>query len=60
MLEDEKKIAENAAMDRRTDKQENRKDNREAIKRGETVKTFESSGNDVIGGGLGLERFDPR
>tara|TARA_B100001939_G_scaffold39160_1_gene30430 strand:- start:186 stop:2552 length:2367 start_codon:yes stop_codon:yes gene_type:complete len=54
------KEAENAAMDRRTDRQENRKDNREAIKRGETVKTFESSGNDVIGGGLGLERFDPR
>ena len=54
------KEADNAAMDRRTDRQENRKDNREAIKRGETVKTFESSGNDVIGGGLGLERFDPR
>jgi hypothetical protein len=54
------KEADNAAMDRRTDKQENRKDNREAIKRGEPVKNFESSGNDVIGGGLGLERFDPR
>ena len=54
------KKAENEVLDNRMSKQEDRKDNREARKRGETVKTFESSGNDVIGGGLGLERFDPR
>ena len=33
---------------------------KEETKRGETVKKFESSGNDVVGGGLGLERFNPR
>jgi hypothetical protein len=27
---------------------------------GESLKRFESSGNDVVGGGIGLERFDPR
>ena len=54
------KKSENEVLDNRMSKQEDRKDNREARKRGETVKTFESSGNDVIGGGLGLERFDPR
>ena len=33
---------------------------KEETKRGESVKKFESSGNDVVGGGLGLERFNPR
>jgi hypothetical protein len=27
---------------------------------GESLKRFESSGNDVVGGGLGLERFNPK
>jgi hypothetical protein len=52
--------AENKILDKRSEKQEDRKDGREAIKRGESLKKFESSGNDVVGGGLGLERFDPR
>jgi hypothetical protein len=44
---------------------EDRLDKREKIKgevknKGESLKKFESSGNDVIGGGLGLESFDPR
>jgi len=59
---------ENETIDKRDDKRESRKDKREdmkaqnnqAIKRGESLKKFESSGNDVVGGGLGLERFDPR
>ena len=54
------KKTENEVLDNRMSKQEDRKDNREAIKKGGTVKNFESSGNDVIGGGLGLEQFDPR
>ena len=29
-------------------------------KRGESLKSFESSGNDVVGGGMGLNQFDPR
>jgi len=59
---------ENETIDKRDDKKEDRKDRREdtkaqnnqAIKRGESLKKFESSGNDVVGGGLGLDRFDPR
>tara|TARA_R110002012_G_scaffold752_6_gene3319 strand:+ start:992 stop:3379 length:2388 start_codon:yes stop_codon:yes gene_type:complete len=59
---------ENETIDKRDDKKEDRKDRREdtkaqnnqAIKQGESLKKFESSGNDVVGGGLGLDRFDPR
>ena len=59
---------ENETIDKRDKQKEDRKDQREdtkaqnqqAIKRGESLKKFESSGNDVVGGGLGLERFDPR
>jgi hypothetical protein len=40
--------------------EEDRKDNREVIKSGDSVKKFESSGNDIVGGGIGLESFDPR
>jgi len=62
----------NAAQDRTIDKRDNqkedRKDEREErkakhqkeIKQGESLKKFESSGNDVVGGGLGLERFNPK
>jgi hypothetical protein len=39
---------------------EKREKIKQETKKGEPVKNFESSGNDVIGGGLGLERFDPR
>ena len=59
---------ENETIDRRESIREDRKDqrihkqaeNQQAIKRGESLKKFESSGNDVVGGGLGLDRFDPR
>ena len=59
---------ENETIDKRDDKREDRKDKREnvkaqnnqAIKQGESLKKFESSGNDVVGGGLGLDKFDPR
>jgi hypothetical protein len=59
---------ENETIDKRDDKKEDRKDqrqdkqaeNQQAIKRGESLKKFESSGNDIVGGGLGLERFNPR
>jgi len=59
---------ENETIDKRDNNKEDRKDKREdvkaqnnqSIKRGESLKKFESSGNDVVGGGLGLERFDPR
>ena len=59
---------ENETIDKRDKQKEDRKDQREdtkaqnqqAIKRGESLKKFESSGNDVVGGGLGLERFAPR
>jgi len=62
------RMAESEMIDKRESKKENRKDqrqdkqaqNQQAIKRGESLKKFESSGNDVIGGGLGLERFNPR
>jgi hypothetical protein len=37
---------------------ENRKDNREKIK--ERSKKFESSGNDILGGGMGLDKFNPQ
>tara|TARA_R110000823_G_scaffold2918_7_gene11574 strand:- start:1374 stop:2342 length:969 start_codon:yes stop_codon:yes gene_type:complete len=40
--------------------EEDRKDNREVIKSGDSVKKFESSGNDIVGGGMGLQSFDPR
>jgi len=33
---------------------------KEETKRGESLKSFESSGNDVVGGGMGLNQFDPR
>ena len=33
---------------------------KEETKRGESLKNFESSGNDVVGGGMGLSQFDPR
>lgn len=33
---------------------------KEETKRGESFKSFESSGNDVVGGGMGLNQFDPR
>ena len=48
------------ALEKREEKKDDRADAREARKSGESVKKFESSGNDVVGGGLGLERFDPR
>jgi len=40
--------------------EEDRKDNREVIKSGDSVKKFESSGNDIVGGGMGLESFGPK
>ena len=59
---------ENETIDKRDEKREDRKDqrqdkqaeNQQAIKRGESLKKFESSGNDITGGGLGLDKFDPR
>ena len=59
---------ENKTIDKRDDKREDRKDqrqdkqaeNQQAIKRGESLKKFESSGNDITGGGLGLDKFNPR
>jgi hypothetical protein len=63
---------EQQVLDKRESLRENRKDERidkqaehkkkeiEQKNKGESIKNFESSGNDVIGGGLGLERFDPR
>jgi hypothetical protein len=59
---------ENETIDKRDNKREDRKDqrvdkqaeNQQAIKKGESLKKFESSGNDIIGGGLGLERFNPK
>jgi len=59
---------ENETIDKRDANREDRKDqrvdkqaeNQQAIKKGESLKKFESSGNDVVGGGLGLERFNPR
>jgi hypothetical protein len=59
---------ENEIIDKRDNNREDRKDqridkqaeNQQAIKKGESLKKFESSGNDIIGGGLGLERFNPR
>jgi len=62
------KNMDNEVLDRRETQKEDRLDQREdrkaqnqqAIKKGESLKKFESSGNDVVGGGLGLNRFDPR
>tara|TARA_R110002020_G_scaffold40594_2_gene119989 strand:- start:2585 stop:4969 length:2385 start_codon:yes stop_codon:yes gene_type:complete len=56
---------ENETLDKRDERKDDRLDQRERIKaesknQGESLKKFESSGNDVIGGGLGLERFNPR
>jgi len=59
---------ENEIIDERDNKREDRKDqrqdkqaeNQQAIKRGESLKKFESSGNDITGGGLGLDKFNPR
>ena len=40
---------------------EDGKDRREAIKDGgKTAKRFESSGNDILGGGMGLDKFTPQ
>jgi|TARA_B110000444_G_C18847270_1_gene602910 hypothetical protein len=43
-----------------TESLEKRDKMKEETKRGESVKSFESSGNDVVGGGMGLDQFDPR
>jgi len=59
---------ENETIDKRDEKREDRKDqrqdkqaeNQQAIKRGESLKKFESSGNDITGGGLGLDKFNPQ
>jgi len=59
---------ENEIIDKRDTNREDRKDqrvdrqaeNQQAIKKGESLKKFESSGNDITGGGLGLDKFDPR
>ena len=56
---------ENETLNQRDERKDDRLDQREVIKaeaknKGESIKKFESSGNDVIGGGLGLERFNPR
>ncbi len=56
---------ENETLNKRDERKDDRLDQREKIKaeeknKGESVKRFESSGNDVVGGGLGLERFNPR
>jgi len=56
---------ENQILNERDSRKDDRLDQRERIKaeeknKGESLKRFESSGNDVVGGGLGLERFNPR
>jgi hypothetical protein len=59
---------ENETIDKRDTSREDRKDqrvdkqaeNQQALKRGESLKKFESSGNDIVGGGLGLDKFNPR
>jgi hypothetical protein len=59
---------ENEIIDKRDTNREDRKDqrvdkqaeNQQAIKKGESIKKFESSGNDITGGGLGLDKFNPR
>jgi hypothetical protein len=56
---------ENEIIDKRDSNREDRKDqridkqaqNQQAIKKGESLKKFESSGNDIVGGGLGLDKF---
>ena len=42
------------------DRKDVREEKKEKIKQGQSLKNFESSGNDVVGGGLGLERFNPK
>ena len=52
---------ENANIAVRDKNKEDRLDAREQRKnQGESLKKFESSGNDVVGGGMGLSAFDPR
>jgi len=59
---------ENEIIDKRDTSREDRKDqrvdkqaeNQQSIKKGESIKKFESSGNDIVGGGLGLDKFSPR
>ena len=56
---------ENETLNSRDERKDDRLDQRERIKaeeknKGESLKRFESSGNDVVGGGLGLNQFDPR
>ena len=51
---------ENESLEKRELKRDERADKRESTKKGESLKKFESSGNDVVGGGIGLDRFDPR
>ena len=56
---------ESETLDKRDTRKDDRLDQREKIKaeaknQGESIKRFESSGNDIVGGGLGLERFNPR
>ena len=59
---------ENEIIDKRDTNREDRKDqrvdkqaeNQQSIKKGESIKKFESSGNDIVGGGLGLNKFNPR
>jgi hypothetical protein len=51
---------ENKALKEREERKDDRADQRELKKSGESLKKFESSGNDVVGGGMGLNQFDPR
>jgi hypothetical protein len=56
---------ENETIDKRDTNREDRKDqrvdkqaeNQQSIKKGESIKKFESSGNDIVGGGAGLNSF---
>jgi len=51
---------ESGREDRKDERIDRQAENQQAIKKGESLKKFESSGNDIVGGGLGLDKFSPR
>jgi hypothetical protein len=51
---------ESSREDRKDERIDRQAENQQAIKKGESLKKFESSGNDIVGGGLGLDKFSPR
>ena len=57
-LNNQLRAQERASTEKVEGMKERGKDRREKVK--QTSKKFESSGNDILGGGMGLDKFNPQ